>query len=186
MSDAADTTRDVMPVTGLWSDRRQTERLKEGTPVRFGDHVVPANLIVDLAAGLDDDPIALFRKYGVPISVAAVVVEDPDFVRLLNELRESFRADGTTFRVKSRLLATAFLEHAAELVTDSQAPAQVRATLIQWIAKMADLEPAPKERAGAAGPAGSTVNLSITLLDQNGRKRPALTVENETASTGED
>lgn len=186
MTTADDTDSDTpIAVTDLWADRRQAERLKQGTPVKFGDHTIPANLLVDLAAGLNDDPCELFRQYGVPDSAAAEVVDHPDFGRIVSELHESFRADGTTFRVKSRLLATAFLEHAAEIVTDATAPAQVRATLIQWIAKMGDLEPAPKERVGGSGPGGSTVNLSITLLDPAGRKRPALTVENDAAQVAD-
>lgn len=161
--------------TQLWSDVRQRERLKAGCSVRFDDVVVPANLLVDLAAGIDDDPLALFEKYGLSDTQAVEVVEHGDFERLINELREVFRADGTSFRAKTRLLAGAFLDHVVEMVTDPTTPSNVRALLIQWTAKMGDLEPAPKEKAGgAAGQTGSTVNLSITLMDPGGARRPAI------------
>lgn len=160
--------------TQLWSDVRQRERLKAGCSVAFGGVVVPANLLVDLAAGLDDDPLALFEKYGLDGDQALQVVEHGDFERLVSELREVFRADGTSFRAKTRLLATSFLDHVVEIVTDATAPPNVRADLVKWVAKMGDLEPAPKERAGGAAQAGSTVNLSITLVDPAGNRRPAM------------
>lgn len=121
-------------------------------------------LAVELALKLDDSE-TIFARHGYSPQAALELIETPAFSALLAKAAEEVRTSGMSFRAKARVMAEDLLQHGYEIATDEQASAAVRADLIQWMARVADLEPAPKTKdGGAAG--GGGLHLSITFAGQ--------------------
>ena len=124
----------------------------------------PERLAVELALKLDD-PTAIFARHGYDAHQALALLQSPDFAALLERVAKEVQEQGLSFRAKARVMAEDLLQHGYELATDELASAAVRADLIQWFSRIADLEPAPKEKAGGPGTGGG-LSLHITFSGQ--------------------
>lgn len=134
-------------------------------------------LVYDLVIGLDD-AATVFRRYGVSEETAAKLLGHPTFQQALKVARDDVTANGTGFRVKARVMAEDLLEEAYVIAKDSEQPANVRADLIKWAAKMGDLEPAPKDKVGGGGGGqGGGFSLSITLVGAGGAADPGRVID---------
>ena len=121
-------------------------------------------LAVELALKLDD-PTVIFARHGYDAHQALELLQSKDFTALLERVAKEVQEQGLSFRAKARVMAEDLLQHGYELATDEMASAAVRADLIQWYARIADLEPAPKEKGGGTGTGGGMV-LNITFAGQ--------------------
>jgi hypothetical protein len=66
------------------------------------------------------------------------------------EMRDKLREEGFSFKVKAQAQAEQYLKEAWRLVHSPLTPANVRASLIQWTAKVAGLDnPTPQAQQGA-------------------------------------
>lgn len=119
-------------------------------------------LAYELAMGLDDSA-DIFQRHGYGRDDALALLELPEFAKLLDRISREVRENGITFRAKARVMAEDLLQHGYEIATDELASAAVRADLIQWFARVGDLEPAAKKvDTGASG----GLSLTITFTDQ--------------------
>lgn len=145
----------------LFLTQRQQARLAALPAVYKTQH---ERLAVELALKLDDSE-TIFARHGYSPSMALELIESPAFSALLAKAVQEVRESGMSFRAKARVMAEDLLQHGYEIATDEHASAAVRADLIQWMARVADLEPAPKKD-GGAGAAGGGLHLSITFAGQ--------------------
>ena len=73
----------------------------------------------------------------------------PAFRRQVDEFYEEIIEQGLSFRTKAKLQAEDMLAISHRMVVNPDTPAAVRADLIKWTAKMADLEPKQQLKAAA-------------------------------------
>jgi len=128
----------------------------------------------ELGLGLEE-PLLVFRRYGYDKDQALALLHDAGFGRLLDRISKEVREQGMGFRAKARAMAEDLLPEAYAIATDDQAAASVRAELIQWFAKVGDLEPMPK-KPGEGAPGGGGFSLQIVFA---GEKAPSRVVEHE-------
>jgi hypothetical protein len=150
---------DLIPADQSPSETRQTARL-DGIPDLYRQK--HERLAIELALNMDDAE-AIFRAYDYPPEQAALLVESPAFVLLLERVTKDLRENGVTFKAKIKALAEEWLPYAHDIVTDPLAPTSERGKLIQWAAKLAGHEPKEKDEAKGAG---SGLTLSITFSGQ--------------------
>lgn len=165
-----------MPITGTYADRRQEERLKN-LPLFVRSSL--QRLAYEIAAELED-PERVFERYGYTEEQALVLAEDPEFVTLYQHAVKELRDNAGSFRIKCRTMAEMLLENSYEMATDPDCPANVRADLIKWTAKMAELEPKTGKDEGGRGAGGG---LTIAITFAGGQKevigaREPITIEN--------
>ena len=120
-------------------------------------------LAYELALKLDDSAV-IFQRHGYTGEQALALLETGEFPALLERVVQEVREKGLSFRAKARVMAEDLLQHGYEIATDDQASSAVRADLIQWMARVADLEPAKKD--GKDTGAGGGLHLSITFAGQ--------------------
>lgn len=120
-------------------------------------------LAVELALALDDAD-AIFARYGYTQDQALALARSDAFVTILERIAREVKASGLSFRTKARMQAEELLGSSFEMATDPTCSSAVRATLIQWTAKMGGLE--PKEKGDDGKGQGSGLTLSITFAGQ--------------------
>ena len=121
-------------------------------------------LACELALKLDDSAV-IFQRHGYDADQALALLETKEFSITLDRVAREMQASGVTFRAKARAMAEDLLPHAYEIATDDLASPAVRADIIQWMARVADLEPAPKPKDGVPT-GGSGLHLSITFAGE--------------------
>ena len=138
---------------------RQAARLEDVPEIYRKTH---ERLAVELAMHVDDAD-EIFSRYGYPPDDAAVLVESPAFVALMQQAQKSVIEEGLSFKTKAKLIAGELLPYAHDLATDPLISAAVRLQSIQWAAKMAGFEPKETKDDGKMG---SGLTLSITFAGQ--------------------
>lgn len=147
------------------SDKRQLARMgttnleKEGTIVAWDPR-----LALDIVLAGADKAMEVFERYRIDKDGACELLANPVFLKQLETYKAEVEASGMTFRMKARVLAEDVLPHAYEMATDAGYPPAVRADMIQWLAKMADLEPRKDDPKGAV--AGGGFSLQILFAGQ--------------------
>lgn len=116
-------------------------------------------LAVELALNITDAE-EIFAQYGYTPDAAAELVENPAFVLLMQQAQKEVFETGLSFRTKAKLMAGELLPYAHDIATDPLQSAATRATLIQWVTKVAGLEP---KEAKDDGKTGGGLTLSITF-----------------------
>jgi len=144
----------------LLNPQRQTERLA-ALPAAYKAQY--ERLALELALKLDDSAV-IFQRHGYTPEQALALLETKGFAALLEHTAQEVREKGLSFRAKARVMAEDLLQHGYEIATDDHASAAVRADLIQWMARVADLEPPKKD--GKDTGAGGGLHLSITFAGQ--------------------
>lgn len=153
------------PLIGSRLDQRRTaQHPTGGRKLTIAGVTFDPRLPYELALGLDSAEV-VFTRYGIDAVQAAKLLGHEVFKVVLGNAAREVKEAGLTFKMRARLMAEDLLEEGYLIATDAEAPANVRADLIKWTAKMGDLEPAPKDKAvGVGGPLGGGFNLSITLV----------------------
>jgi len=142
-----------------FSELRQEQRLDAIPALYRQQH---ERLALELALGMDDET-AVFKRHGYTQEQAITLLSQPAFIAALESTVEEVRTKGLTFRMKARAQAEELLTSSYEMATDPNCSASVRADLIQWTARMGDLEP-PKNK--DEGKTGGGLTLSITFAGQ--------------------
>jgi hypothetical protein len=142
---------DETPVNEWFAEeRRTTTHPTGGRRITLAGVTFDARLPYELVLSIDDAN-SIFSKYGVDEERAVALMGNELFKRALKTAEAELKEAGLTFRTKARLMAEDLLEEGYSIATDPEAPANVRASLIQWVAKMGDLEPAKKDTAVSQG-----------------------------------
>jgi len=141
--------------------RRLAERLPEGyRPTSAADLTFDPRLAYELALGVSS-PSEVFSKYEYNDESAARLIANPAFIATVKKYKDEIQEGGVSFKLKARIQAEDLLTHSYLLATDPETPASVRADMIKWTARVADLEPRGNDK--ASGPAGGfTLNISFT------------------------
>lgn len=139
--------------------RRLGARLPPGyVPKSGADLTFDPRLAYELALEVEA-PSAVFARYGMSEADAAALIAKPAFVATIQRYREEIQASGVSFRLKAKIQAEDLLTHSYILATDPETPSAVRADLIKWTARMADLEPKQDKNAGTGG--GFSLNITF-------------------------
>lgn len=158
--------------TELFLDARQKNRLTHVRADKSATIVAwDPRLAFDIAMVGADKAMAVFERYALDQQSAIELLQNPVFQQQLKTYRAELEANGLTYRQKARILAEDLLPHGYDLATDVTVPASVRADMIQWMTKVADLEPA-KASGKDIGVGGGAFSLSILFAGE----RPAQTV----------
>ena len=112
--------------------------LARGPDAMFFDPRIPWELAVQVA-----DPQAVLAAYGYTGRGAFDLVAHPVFQRELRRHIDGLTT-GLTFRKRCEIIADDLLSHAYALASSNETSDAVRAEMIKWVAKMADLEPKDK------------------------------------------
>lgn len=112
-------------------DRRVAPYYLDGFDNRF---------VFELALALDPVETTL-ERYHVDLATYEAYLRNPAFQAQLQRFRNDIFEKGLSFREKSRAMAEDMLKTAYNLIHDKDVPATVKADLIKWVAKVADLEP---------------------------------------------
>lgn len=117
-------------------------------------------LAVELVLKLDD-PSAIFARYGYTADQALALLQDKLFGEMLERVSQEAKETGLSFRSKARAIAEDLLVHGYAIATDELAPMSVRAELIQWFTKVADLEPVRAKDGDKGAGGGLTLNIQF-------------------------
>lgn len=98
-------------------------------------------LALELAMAGPDKAMEVFGRYKVDHAAAVELIQNPLFLKQLEQYKQELEASGMSFRMKARVLAEDLLPEAYVIAKDTMYPAAVRADMIQWMTKIADLEP---------------------------------------------
>lgn len=91
---------------------------------------------------LASEPVeGLLQRYNVSIEQYENYLQNVAFQAQLQKFRADIHERGLGFREKARALSEDMLVTAYRMVKDENVPATVKADLIKWVAKVADLEP---------------------------------------------
>ena len=109
---------------------------------QLSNDLVPwdVRMCFDLALGVEDIQ-TLLGRYSVPAQTYEQWARHPTFQRTISEFAKHIRENGLSFRAKARIQAEDLLGGSYQLIYNPDTPASVRADLIKWTAKMAELEP---------------------------------------------
>lgn len=155
------------------AEDRQGRRMEEVPELYRQTH---ERLAVELALHIEDAE-AIFASYGYNAEQAAELLENHQFVMILQRATKEVQTTGLSFKTKAQLIAGELLPYAHDLATDPLVSAATRLASIQWTAKMAGFEPTSKDDVKSAG----GLTLSITFAGQapqqviNGREPLTIT-----------
>jgi hypothetical protein len=166
------------PGYGHYTDKRQEERIKK-LPMFMRSSL--QRLAYEVAAELEPLP-AIFERYGYTQDQALALGDDAEFKAHYEHAVAELRDNAGSFRVKCRTMAEMLLENSFEMATDPECPASVRADLIKWTAKMAELEP----KNGKDDVKGGGAGLTIAITFAGGQKEVVGTREPITIENGSD
>lgn len=121
-------------------------------------------LAYELALGLDGAE-QIFEKYGYDHTQAGRLIKFAPFAATIKKYKEEIQASGISFKLKAKIQAEDLLTHSYAMATDPMVPPAVRADLIQWTAKMAELEPVRDKGTTGQG-SNQSFQLNITFAGQ--------------------
>ena len=156
----------------LTADTRREERQASIPAIYRRNDERMALELVTLAP--EDDPLAVFLRYGYGRDEAIATLQSANFVKLLAAARKDVDENGASFVMKSRAMAEDLLTEVYDIATDPLASAAVRVDIAKWVAKMGRLEPKEKEGPGG-GSGGMMINITFAGQQQpvqvvNGRE----------------
>ena len=99
-------------------------------------------LALEIAMSDPSQAMQVFDRYKIDHTAAVELIQNPLFVKQLEDYKRELEASGMSYRMKARVLAEDLLPEAYDIARDTSYPAAVRADMIQWMTKIADLEPA--------------------------------------------
>lgn len=140
------------------TERQQAHRLSTIPEIYKTPH---ERLACEIALGLEE-PDVIFARHGYSITQALALTTNAGFEATVDRISKEIRQAGIPFRAKAKAMAEELLVHAFDIATDPDAATAERVKLIQWVTKVAGLEPKEKELAGSGG----GLNLSITFAGQ--------------------
>lgn len=166
-----------------------TPEARDATEITF-DPRIAFEVALDL-----EDIETIFEKHGFEFDAAAALCSNPHFARKVQLYRDEILEGGVSFRLKAKLQAEDLLATAYNMALDPNVPAAVRSDLIQWQARMADLEPAKKVIDGQRGGGGAPFQLNISYYgggtvqlstDAGGEATPLLAINDGSTERNDD
>lgn len=111
----------------------------------------------EIALGFEKIELVL-ERYMVTPEEWELLQTQPSFKKAVTQYQKDIDENGISFRTKARIQAEAYLSDAHSLIKHPTTPPSVKANMIQWITRVADLEPKKSEENQ-----GTTFNLQINL-----------------------
>ena len=150
------------------AERREVARLAE-VAKRFA---WPVRLPFDLAMQCWDDE-EVFKRHEISPERAFQLIQNESFINSIKSWREFIVKEGISFKTKARMAAEDLLMQAYTIATDASIPPGTRLDAIKWHAKVAGLEPNPKDLEGGGGQ-GSGFTLKISFDGAPGQSAPVI------------
>jgi len=177
-------SEDLVPVQEWFTETKRTStHPTQGRRITLAGVTFDARLPYELVISADEAE-SIFEKYGVTQERAFLLMQNPLFQRALKTAEAELKESGITFRTKARLMAEDLLEEGYQIATDPDAPANVRASIIQWVAKMGDLEPVKKD--GMVQQGGFTLHIDLGGGDGAPEKGRSISIKSITPPHGPD
>jgi polyhydroxyalkanoate synthesis regulator phasin len=124
-----------------------------------------ARLQFDLAMKAEP-PEDTFERYGYSPAESLKLLENQAFAESLQKITDEVVTKGVSFRLKAKAMAEDLLPQAYIIASDASLSAAVRSGMIQWITRIAGLEP-PKVQEGEGEKApGAAFVLNIQFAGQ--------------------
>jgi hypothetical protein len=140
--------------------RRLAERMPGGyVPESAADMTFDPRMAYELALGMSS-AAEVVAKYGLSEDRARALLGNPAFIATIKKYQAEIQDGGVGFRLKARIQAEDLLTHSYIIATDPETPASVRADIIKWTARVADLEPRDKKDVGL-GAGGFQLNITF-------------------------
>ena len=114
-------------------------------------------LAFEMALGFDR-PEDIYPRYGMDSEQWYAVARQPAFKNSVLKYQDEIQDQGISFRMKARVQAESYLKDAHLLIKHPLTPPSVKADMIKWTTKVADLEPKRDQNE-----TGTTFNLQINL-----------------------
>lgn len=108
------------------------------------------DLAFDMTGG-SKHTLLICEEHGVMPALYEQWKTHPAFRKTVDEYYKEIMDKGLSFRTKAKMQAEVLLDTAYNLVHSENTPAAVKADLIKWTAKVADLEPQTKASAHQSG-----------------------------------
>lgn len=152
--------------------------LPEGyTPKSAAQMSFDPKLVMELAMELDS-PSVVFARYGYTPEEMAALIGNKHFITALKDMMDQVKKDGLSFKMKAKMQAEDLLQQSYSMATNPDTPAAVRADIIKWTAKMADLE--PKSTDGKSMGQGFQLNITFAGAPQAVQVDATKVIEGET------
>lgn len=149
-----------LPTDKTFFQQRQEARMPAVNHEKSGTIVAwDPRLAFDVALAGADKAMEVFARYKIDPGAAVNLIQNPVFQQQLKRYAQEIEEGGLTFRQKAKILAEDLLPHAYDLATDVTYPAAVRADMIQWMAKVADLEPVKSNGKDITGHGGFSLQI---------------------------
>lgn len=101
---------------------------------------------------------AILERHNISTAEWDLLSLQPSFKKAVVKYKDEITEEGIGFRLKAKVQAEAYLKDAHIMIKHPLTPPNVKADMIKWMAKMADLEPRKNEETQ-----GTTFNLQINL-----------------------
>lgn len=148
------------PRNSVLTDKRQVARMSQSNLEKQGTIVAwDPRLALDIVLAGAEKAMEVFDRYKIDKAVAVELLQNPVFLKQLERYKAEVETSGLSFRGKARILAEDLLPHGYEIATDPAYPAAVRADMIQWFTKIADLEPKKDDPKGGGGGGGFSLQI---------------------------
>lgn len=123
----------------------------------------------------------VFDRYRIDHAAAVELIQNPLFLKQLEGYKQELEASGMSFRMKARVLAEDLLPEAYDIAKDPAYPAAVRADMIQWMTKIADLEPVKANGKDVAQTGGFSLQILFAgqVPQQSAVQDSAVTIDHQ-------
>lgn len=141
-------------------------------------------LAFDLALVLEGSGLALdelFEAHHISQDDLLVFNKDPIFLKTVQQYRDEIKEKGLSFRLKARAQAEELLTTSWQIIHDTDTSPAVKADLIKWTAKVANLEPKPTDNTVETG-GGVRITINLNSPTQE-NSFPGLKVIDGTSSS---
>jgi len=114
-------------------------------------------LAFEIALG-NEEPEDIYPRYGLTYNNWMSLIMQPTFKQAVVQHQNEIIENGISYRLKAKVQSEAYLKDAHLLIKHPMTPPNTKLAAIQWVAKMADLEPRKE-----AAEQGTTFNLQINM-----------------------
>ena len=119
---------------------------------------IQPELVQEVATGLEDG-LTIAQRYGFSEEEWRIIEARPDFQRAVSKVRAELEKSGQTFRMKAALMADKLMDNMYTHAMDSETPVRDKATALQLLTRVGELEPKASAQVNAGPGFSITINL---------------------------
>lgn len=121
---------------------------------------IKPEMINEVATGLEEGK-DIAQRYGFSEAEWDEIKERPDFQQAVAKVRSEMERSGQTFRLKAAVMADSLMENMYKHAMDSETPVKDKATALQLLTRVGELEPKASAQVSAGPGFSITINLPV-------------------------